>query len=70
MVNKKIHLPPAMQAILNLFMQTFAGTLLCLFLLTEGEPGCPGLATALDAPEAMTLSSAESEEVVELGTCC
>lgn len=46
------------------------GTLLWRFLLIEGEAGCPGLGTELEAPEAEDLSSAVREEAVELGACC
>lgn len=42
-------------------------TLLWRFLLTEGDPGCPGLGTALDPADADGLSRADVDED---GTCC
>jgi len=42
-------------------------TLLWRFLLTEGEPGWPGLGTALEPADAEALSSVDAEEE---GSCC
>jgi len=51
----------------------FVTLLLCRFLLTEGEPGWPGLGTALEVAEVVpewTCDDFSTPEEASRGACC